>query len=238
MTPSRVVSAALLTLLGVSRAVAASPQSAFGPAIVDRTAADKVTVRTVRLEKPLRIDGRLDEEVYASLEAISDFIQQEPHEGAPATEKVGYVRRTDFRRSFGQARFSPRPKQSKRIRKLTWQGSLDYVTDAPGVAVQNREAGGLFRIDFHTSDQLMFDSCSTTRARTASPPASGSAGSTPAAANCSSSTVTGGIRSRADSPRSRTARSPSRRRASSGSDRDDQRSRIPGRERPRWSSSP
>jgi hypothetical protein len=88
MTSSRVVSAALLTLLGVSRAVAASPQSAVGPAMVDRTAADKVTVRTIRLEKPLRIDGRLDEEVYASLEAISDFIQQEPHERAPATEKT------------------------------------------------------------------------------------------------------------------------------------------------------
>ena len=28
--------------------------------------------------------------------------------------EVGYVRRTDFRRSFGQARFSPRPKQSTR----------------------------------------------------------------------------------------------------------------------------
>jgi hypothetical protein len=88
MTCSRVVSAALLTLLGVSRAVAASPQSAVGPAMVDRTAEDNVTVRTLRLEKPLRIDGRLDEEVYASLEAISDFIQQEPHEGAPATEKT------------------------------------------------------------------------------------------------------------------------------------------------------
>jgi hypothetical protein len=70
---------------------------------------------------------------------------------------VGYVRRTDFRRSFGQARFSPRPKQSRLIRKLTWQGSYDYVTDAPGTAVQNREASGLFRIDFQSSDQMMFE---------------------------------------------------------------------------------
>jgi hypothetical protein len=71
--------------------------------------------------------------------------------------EVGYVRRTDVRRSFGQARFSPRPKQSKRIRKLTWQGSLDYVTDAAAATVENREAAGLFRIDFQSSDQLMFD---------------------------------------------------------------------------------
>src|SRR6188474_2484263 len=88
MTSSRVVSAALVTLLGASHAAAASPQSLFGPAIVDRTAADKVTVRTLRLQKPLRVDGRLDEEIYATVESITDFIQQEPNEGAPATEKT------------------------------------------------------------------------------------------------------------------------------------------------------
>jgi len=77
--------------------------------------------------------------------------------GQHFTPEVGYVRRADFRRSFGQARFSPRPKHSTRIRKLTWQGSYDYVTDAPGTTVQNREANGLFRIDFHTSDQAIVE---------------------------------------------------------------------------------
>ena len=71
--------------------------------------------------------------------------------------EVGYVRRTDFRRSFGSARFSPRPAHSKRIRKLTWQGVLDYVTDAPGLTVQNREARGTFAIDFQSSDRLQLD---------------------------------------------------------------------------------
>ena len=71
--------------------------------------------------------------------------------------EVGYVRRTDFRRTFGLARFSPRPKRSARIRKITWQGSLDYVTDAPAIAVQNREAKGTFLVDFQSSDRLQFD---------------------------------------------------------------------------------
>ena len=71
--------------------------------------------------------------------------------------EVGYVRRTDFRRSFGSARFSPRPKNSTLIRKLTWQGSLDYVTDAPATTVQNREAKGTFFVDFQSSDRLQFD---------------------------------------------------------------------------------
>jgi len=77
--------------------------------------------------------------------------------GADFRPDVGYVRRTDFRRSFGQARFSPRPTKSRLIRKLTWQASYDYVTDAPGTTVQNREAAALFRIDFESSDQLMFE---------------------------------------------------------------------------------
>jgi hypothetical protein len=71
--------------------------------------------------------------------------------------EVGYVRRTDFRRTFGSARFSPRPKKSSSVRKLTWQGSLDYVTDAPAITVQNREAKGTFSVDFQSSDRLQFD---------------------------------------------------------------------------------
>ena len=71
--------------------------------------------------------------------------------------EVGYVRRTDFRRTYGLARFSPRPRHSRYVRKLTWQGSLDYVTDAPAIALQNREAKGTFFVDFQSSDRLQFD---------------------------------------------------------------------------------
>jgi len=77
--------------------------------------------------------------------------------GQHFTPEVGYVRRTDFRRSFGQARFSPRPKHSTRIRKLTWQGSLDYVTDAAATTIQNRETRGSFVVDFQSSDQFTVD---------------------------------------------------------------------------------
>ena len=68
--------------------------------------------------------------------------------------EVGYVRRSDVRRSFAQLRFSPRPKQRTHIRKLTWQASLDYVTDASAATLQSREAGGLFRVEFQSSDQF------------------------------------------------------------------------------------
>ncbi|MGD9905029.1 MAG: DUF5916 domain-containing protein [Vicinamibacterales bacterium] len=68
--------------------------------------------------------------------------------------EVGFVRRPDMRRTFGQLRFSPRPRRNAVVRKLTWQASYDYVTDAAATTVQSREAGGLFRLDFQTSDQL------------------------------------------------------------------------------------
>jgi hypothetical protein len=71
--------------------------------------------------------------------------------------EVGFVRRTDVRRSFGQLRFSPRPARNVLVRKLTWQAGLDYITDAAAIALQNREASGLFRIDFQSSDWLAFE---------------------------------------------------------------------------------
>ena len=36
----------------------------------------------------MKIDGRLDDAVYAEVPPITDFIQQEPDEGAPATERT------------------------------------------------------------------------------------------------------------------------------------------------------
>ncbi|MGB7217586.1 MAG: DUF5916 domain-containing protein [Vicinamibacterales bacterium] len=46
------------------------------------------SVRAVRLTAPLKVDGKLDEPVYAGVTAISDFLQQEPREGSPATERT------------------------------------------------------------------------------------------------------------------------------------------------------
>ena len=58
------------------------------PAVVARDAAGHTTVRAIRLAEPLVVDGRLDERLYRETEAISDFIQQEPREGLPSTDKT------------------------------------------------------------------------------------------------------------------------------------------------------
>src|SRR5690349_1879497 len=55
---------------------------------ISREPSGSTTVRAVRVQVPLKIDGALDEPLYANVAPISDFIQQEPHEGEPATEKT------------------------------------------------------------------------------------------------------------------------------------------------------
>jgi hypothetical protein len=64
----------------------AGPPAPAAPAVITRDDEGRATVRAVRLNAPIRLDGRLDEPVYTAVPAISDFIQQDPLEGPPATE--------------------------------------------------------------------------------------------------------------------------------------------------------
>ena len=64
------------------------PPPPAAPAVIARDAAGRATIRAVRLTAPIALDGRLDEAIYATVPPLSDFIQQEPQEGAAATEKT------------------------------------------------------------------------------------------------------------------------------------------------------
>ena len=58
------------------------------PAVISRDTSGRAIVRAVRVTTPIRIDGALDEPLYNTVTPISDFVQQEPQEGEPATEKT------------------------------------------------------------------------------------------------------------------------------------------------------
>ena len=221
------------------------------PPVISRDASGQLTIRAHRLATPLDIDGHLDEAVYAAVPPMSDFIQTEPAEGAPASEKtevwilfddehvsiigrcwethpervvanemrrdnfgvvrndnfpwsfdtfafydnlnintywatthtsglgrddlsyraqvdyagdrfgvqveqlavgtdvnpeVGFLRREDFERSFGSFRFSPRPQGIAVVRKLSWEGRFDCITNRAGV-LETRQAQGRFGIE-------------------------------------------------------------------------------------------
>ncbi|MBI4264386.1 MAG: carbohydrate binding family 9 domain-containing protein [Acidobacteria bacterium] len=58
------------------------------PATMARDAEGRTTVRAIRLDVPLRVDGLLDEALYTSVRPASDFVQAEPRSGEPGTEKT------------------------------------------------------------------------------------------------------------------------------------------------------
>ena len=64
------------------------PPPPVPPEVVARDDSGGVTVRATRVDEPLDIDGRLDEPVYARVRAMAGFIQNDPAEGQPATEKT------------------------------------------------------------------------------------------------------------------------------------------------------
>jgi len=67
--------------------------------------------------------------------------------------ELGFVRRDDMRKSYGSFRFSPRPRGLASVRKFTWEGSYNYITDTEGF-VETREPHGRFGIEFENSDQF------------------------------------------------------------------------------------
>ena len=67
--------------------------------------------------------------------------------------EVGLIRRENFRRNFASARFSPRTSNNPIVRKWTYEGSIDYITDNNNV-LETRDSGLDFRIDFHNSDSF------------------------------------------------------------------------------------
>ena len=64
------------------------PPAPLAPATATRDAQNRVTVRAVRVTEPLSLDGRLDEEFYATIPPITGFFQLVPDSGEPATEET------------------------------------------------------------------------------------------------------------------------------------------------------
>ncbi len=73
--------------------------------------------------------------------------------GAHFNPEVGLVRRDDFKRTFTSLRFSPRPRSIAAIRKLTWEGSLEYIENGEG-ALETRQQTGFFNVELENSDQF------------------------------------------------------------------------------------
>ena len=64
------------------------PPPPLPPEVAARDELGRLTLRAVRLDAPLRLDGRLDERVYRDVPPVTGFIQQEPVEGEPAVDQT------------------------------------------------------------------------------------------------------------------------------------------------------
>ena len=67
--------------------------------------------------------------------------------------EVGFVRRDDMRRTFGEFRFSPRLRSNAAIRRLSWTGSVNYIENGAGL-VETRERAGEFAVEFQNGDRF------------------------------------------------------------------------------------
>ena len=73
--------------------------------------------------------------------------------GQDFNPEVGFLRRDDFERSFGSARFSPRLPSVAAIRQLFLEGGFDYIMSRANV-LETRLAQGRFAILFENGDQF------------------------------------------------------------------------------------
>ena len=66
----------------------AGPPPPLPPEVVARDGAGRATIRAIKLNAGLRLDGRLDEPVYDAIPGITGLVQSMPDEGADATERT------------------------------------------------------------------------------------------------------------------------------------------------------
>jgi len=78
----------LLTLALCAPPVSGAMESPTPPQVIARDVDGNVSVRATRIREPIVLDGRLDDPYYTEIPAMDGFIQQEPIEGEPATEKT------------------------------------------------------------------------------------------------------------------------------------------------------
>ncbi|MBA3269508.1 MAG: carbohydrate binding family 9 domain-containing protein [Acidobacteria bacterium] len=70
--------------------------------------------------------------------------------------EVGFVRRDDFKKSYAQLRFSPRPRNIKRVRKFTGEAGTEYVVNGAG-DLETREHNARFNTEFENSDGVTIE---------------------------------------------------------------------------------
>jgi Domain of unknown function (DUF5916) len=75
--------------------------------------------------------------------------------------EIGFVRRRDFRNSALSARFSPRPASIAWIRKMSFQGDVNYFENDRARYVESRDRGGEISLDLENGDAFTVNATDT-----------------------------------------------------------------------------
>ncbi len=67
---------------------------------------------------------------------------------------VGFLRRRNFRRSYAEARYSPRPVSLEGVRQFRLEGSFDYTVTANTGQLETRESQVGLSTEFETGDRI------------------------------------------------------------------------------------
>ncbi len=134
------------------------------PATIRRNAAGQATVRAVRISAPIQLDGNLNEEIYGVVPPVSNFLQQEPNGGEPATERTEAWVFFDEQNVYVSARLWDSAPESEWIANEMQRDSFQLINNDTfsfafdtfydrrnGVAFMVNPIGGFF--DFQLTDE-------------------------------------------------------------------------------------
>lgn len=76
--------------------------------------------------------------------------------GAGFNPEVGFLRRSDFVKSSGTMRFSPRPTSIEMVRKFTWEVGIDHYVDGMG-SMESRRQSARFDAEMENSDRFSIE---------------------------------------------------------------------------------
>ena len=127
------------------------PPSPEAPATINRDANGRATVRAVRLDGAWQLDGALDEAIYATVLPISDFIQQQPDAGDPASERTEAWIFYDEQNIYVAARLWDSAPESQWIANEMQRDSPQLISNDGFIAVfdtyYDRRNGFAFRVN-------------------------------------------------------------------------------------------
>jgi hypothetical protein len=120
----------------------------LAPEVISRDDEGRTTIRATRITERLAIDGRLDDEAYRTVRSFGDFVQQEPHEGRQASQRIDVWVLFDDEHLFIAARLWQDPSLRMVANELRRDGQNTFDNDNFAVILdtfRDRRNGFLFQ---------------------------------------------------------------------------------------------